>query len=68
MNQEVKNRVRQMALEVAGILQDLPENLTISKYELDKSYSLIDSETFRITLNGTALYVSVTRDKEKEGA
>jgi hypothetical protein len=68
MNQEVKNRVRQMASEIAGILQDLPEGVTVDKYELDTLYSSIVSESFRIKFNGTTLSINVIADKGKAGA
>lgn len=64
MNQEVQLRVRRLALEVAGALQDLPENVVINKYELDTSYSSIDNESFRLILNGTTFYVAVTKEKK----
>lgn len=64
MSKEVQSRVRELAGEVAGILNDLPESLTIGKYELDKSYSTFEVETFRLILNGTTLFVSVQKNKE----
>jgi hypothetical protein len=68
MNQEVKNRVRRLASEIAGSLQDLPEDVTVDKYELDTLYSSIVSESFRIKFNGTTLSINVIADKGKAGA